>query len=146
MPELVDRDAEHLRLLSIFHYIYAGITALFSCFGLFYISMGMFASSVFARMPAGENPPPSSFGYIFIAMGAFILILGWTDAILVFLAGRFLARHAHPVFCTVVAAVNCLWVPIGTVLGVATIVVLARSSTRALFDPVPAAVTTPAQS
>lgn len=137
MPELIHRDAEHLRLLSIFHYVYAGITAFFSCFGLFYVLMGIFANSMIANLPAGPNSPPPLFGYIFVAMGAFVLLLGWTDAVLVFLAGRFLARHVHPAFCTVVAAINCLWVPIGTVLGVATIVVLARSSTRALFEPAP---------
>ena len=36
-------------------------------------------------------------------------------------------------YCLVVAAIECLFIPFGTVLGVFTIVVLNRSSVRSLF-------------
>jgi hypothetical protein len=36
----MNQDSEHLRLLSIFHYVVAGVAALFSFFPLFYVGMG----------------------------------------------------------------------------------------------------------
>ena len=49
------------------------------------------------------------------------------------LAGRSLARHRRYTFCLVVAAILCLFVPFGTLLGVFTIIVLVRSTVRARF-------------
>jgi hypothetical protein len=36
----MNQDAEHLRLLSIFHYIVAGLAAFFSFFPLLYTTVG----------------------------------------------------------------------------------------------------------
>ena len=38
----MDRDEEHLRLLSIFHYIYGGLVALFACVPILYMLIGVF--------------------------------------------------------------------------------------------------------
>ena len=37
----MNRDDQHLKLLSIFHYVLGGLTALFSLFGLFYLIFGL---------------------------------------------------------------------------------------------------------
>jgi len=37
----MDQEEQYLRLLSIFHYVVAGLTALFSCFALPHIAMGI---------------------------------------------------------------------------------------------------------
>jgi hypothetical protein len=49
-------------------------------------------------------------------------------------AGRFLARRKHHLFCLVVAGVECLFFPFGTVLGVFTIIVLMRPSVQQAFE------------
>ena len=49
------------------------------------------------------------------------------------LGGIYLRAKKHRTFCLVVAAVNCLHVPLGTILGIFTIVVLARNSVRDAF-------------
>jgi hypothetical protein len=52
--ELVDRDQEQLRLLSLFHYITAGITAVFGSIPLIHVAMGvvfLFLPRFFLRRP-----------------------------------------------------------------------------------------------
>jgi hypothetical protein len=49
-------------------------------------------------------------------------------------AGRYLSRHVNRTFCLVVAGIECVFTPFGTVLGVFTIIVLMRDSVRELFE------------
>ena len=58
-------------------------------------------------------------------------------AVLVALAGSFIARTRHWTFCIVVAAVSCAFFPFGTVLGVFTIIVLSKPDVKAAFDGPP---------
>ena len=50
------------------------------------------------------------------------------------LAGWWLAKRKHYWFCFVVACLACAFSPLGTVLGVFTIIVLLRPSVKALFE------------
>ena len=52
----------------------------------------------------------------------------------VILAGRFLARRTHYMYCLIVAGIECLFTPFGTVLGVFTIVVLVQPAVKAIFQ------------
>jgi hypothetical protein len=134
--ELYNRDAEHLKLLSIFHYVMGGIQAFFGCFGFLYVIMGLIFTV--APMPAGQgNPPPKFMGVFFGIFGAGLVLIAWTIAGLVFYAGRSLALRKRHAFCMVIAALQCLWIPFGTVLGVFTLIVLMRPSVQALFQPGP---------
>ncbi len=63
-------------------------------------------------------------------------------AALSYLTGRFLSRRQHHTFCVVISALNCMYMPLGTALGVFTILVLQRPSVRTLFG-VPAPPMTP---
>jgi len=132
---LVDRDLEHLRLLSIFTYVYAGITAFFSCFPLLYVVLGVLMLSGGIPMHGKEQAPPEIIGLLFVVVGGAIVILGWTFAVLLFLAARRLGSFRGRTFCMVIAALSCLYVPLGTVLGVFTLVVLTRPSVRARLAP-----------
>jgi hypothetical protein len=127
-----DQDCEHLRLLIIFHYIWAGFQALAGLMGLAFIGMGIFiaASPQVART---NNPPPPWFGGMFAGMGAIFLVTFEAVAVLSFLTGRFLSRRQHPTFCIVISALDCMYMPLGTALGVFTILVLQRPSVKALF-------------
>src|SRR5882724_3631963 len=115
----MDRDAEHLRLLSIFHYVLAGLHAMFGCLGIIYIILGaVFATlpQTFANHNGQSSPPPALFGAMFIAFGAFFLLLGWAVAGLLAGAGYFLGQRKRYMFCLVMACVSCLFMPFGTVL------------------------------
>ncbi len=79
--------------------------------------------------------PPAFFGWIFIRIaGGSMVTLGWTLAALVLAAGRMLARRRRYLFCLVVAGIECVFMPLGTVLGVFTIIVLVRPSVKAAFE------------
>jgi hypothetical protein len=129
----MNQDRDHLKLLSIFHYILGSLAALFSCFPFLYIGLGVwFVSS--PQMAAGQGePPPPEMGWFFIGFGVLFVFVLWTVAIFLLLAGRFLSHRRHYLFCMVVAALSCLWVPFGTVLGVFTIIVLGRPTVKKLF-------------
>ena len=62
-------------------------------------------------------------------------VLGWTFAVLILIAGRSIALRKHYMFCFVMACVECIFMPFGTVLGVFTILVLNRQSVKELFAP-----------
>jgi hypothetical protein len=129
----VTQDDEHLRLLSIFHYVVAGIMAMIACFPIIHFGVGVaiiLAPEMFGNK--GE-PPPAFIGWLFAIVGAVFIALGWTFAALTFTAGRFLAMRKNYMFCLVMAALECMWAPFGTVLGVFTIVVLMRESVKQLF-------------
>jgi len=130
----MSHDEEHLRLLSIFHYIVGGLAALFSFFPLMYAAMGAFMlyASAHPHMQQGE-PPPAFLGWIFIGIGCFFWLVGETLAICILLAGRFVARRRRYWFAFVTACVQCLFFPFGMILGVFTIIVLSRSSVKQLF-------------
>lgn len=129
----MNQDQEHLRLLSIFHYIVGGIAALFSFLPVIHLAFGILFLVAPHRM--GGSPPPQFLGWIFIIMGGGFMLIGWAFAVCVILAGRYIVRHKHYIFCLVIASLNCLFMPFGTILGVFTIVVLIRPSVKALFYP-----------
>ncbi len=130
----MNQDEEHLRLLSIFHYVVSGITALFACFPCIHLAVGIvLVSGAFPVQPGHEGPPPF-LGWIFIFMGSVFILLGWALAVAILFAGRFLARRAHYLYCLVAGGIECIWMPFGMVLGVFTIIVLNRPSVKSLFD------------
>jgi predicted membrane channel-forming protein YqfA (hemolysin III family) len=134
----MNQDAEHLRLLSIFHYVVAGVAALCSFFPLLYTAMGFVFITLSHRPPTNpaQQPPPPALGWAFVVLGIFLLLLGAIFAIVVAFAGRSLSRRNHYWFAFVVACVECIFVPVGTILGVFTIIVLSRESVKTLFPPV----------
>jgi hypothetical protein len=132
----MNQDQEHLELLSIFHYILGGIAALFAFFPLIYLGLGIFFLVLPDRFEGSGSPPPWFLGWIFIVIGGVFMLIGLAFAFCVVLAGRFIAKHKHYIFCLVIASLNCLFMPFGTILGVFTIVILMRSSVKALFYPV----------
>jgi len=133
----MDQDAEHLRLLSIFHYVVGGMAALFACFPLVHLAVGIVLVSGALKSAPGEQPPPALVGWFLIAIAAVFILVGWGIAIAILLAGRFLARRTHYMYCFVVAAIECVFMPFGTVLGAFTIIVLNRTSVRSLFPAQP---------
>jgi hypothetical protein len=133
----MDRDTEQLNLLAIFHYLAAGLAALFSFFPLLYTAVGVtfiFAARHGTAKP-GEELPPEFLGWIFAVLGLVLFVIGIAMAICIFIAGRSLGLRNRYSFALVIACIECLFVPFGTILGVFTIVALSRESVKALFSP-----------
>lgn len=134
-------DNEHLRLLSLFHYIVAGLVALFAMFPLIHLAIGL--ALVTGHMDGAGNKEPVArvVGLIFVCFAAAFIVCGLSFAVCLAFAGRFLKERRHYMFCLVVAGLACMFMPFGTVLGVLTIIVLVRPSVKASFGAsAPAAV------
>jgi hypothetical protein len=81
-----------------------------------------------------QEPPPVFLGWIFIVLGAVLFLAAITMAICILISGRYLARCEGYSFALVIACIERLCVPFGTILF--TIVVLSRESVKALtFAP-----------
>jgi hypothetical protein len=127
-------------LLAIFHYIVAGLAALFSFFPLFYAAFGVLMLYLAAHPGSQKGePPPAFLGWIMIAFGSFMFLVGEALATCILLSGRFIARHRRYWFVFVMACIQCLFFPFGIILGVFTIIVLSRSSVKELFGIEPRA-------
>jgi hypothetical protein len=84
----------------------------------------------------GNSGPPAALGWVFIAVGGGIMLVLWTLAGCLLFAGRCLARQKAYMFCFVVACLSCLQMPLGTLLGVFTLIVLSRPSVKDRFEAV----------
>ena len=135
----VNSDVQHLNLLSIFHYVVGGMLYLFGCIPIFHLIIGL----VFLFAPLLSNKPQDSeaavIGFVFVLFALTFITAAWTLATMILIVGRKLARQRSYMFCLVIACVECIFMPCGTVLGVFTIIVLSRPSVKALFNPSAAA-------
>ncbi len=144
-------DQEHLGTLALCHYILGGVTALFSSLFIIHIVMGLTIahnpSAFYAPAPPpipGQAPMPigspfsPGMGYLFAIMGTVAVLGGWTLGGLTAYAGRCLAARKNYIFLLIIAGINCAFVmPLGTLLGVFTIVVLTRPTVKVLFGRQP---------
>ena len=122
-------------MLAIFHYVVAGLAGLLAFFPLFYSVIGGFLLYAAQHSgPGNQQPPPALLGWIFIVLGAVFFIAGLAMAICILIAGRCLSRRKDYSFALVMACIECLFVPFGTILGVFTIVALSREPVKALFS------------
>jgi hypothetical protein len=124
------QDEQNLNLLSIFHYVVAGLTALFACVFLVHVGIGI--AMLTGALDAHEAPP-RFMGWLFIIIPGTFILAAWTLAVFMVIAGRKLRRRVSRTFCLVVGGIECALCPFGTVLGVFTIVVLMKESVKALF-------------
>jgi hypothetical protein len=126
-------DVDQLNLLAIFHFVGAGLALVGLLFlGLHFLMFMTFMAN--APDPRGNRLPPAEFfmffRFFYVIAAAFFVSSG----VLNIMSGLFLRSRTHRMFSIVVAAINCMHMPIGTVLGAFTIVVLARDSVRELYD------------
>jgi len=127
------QDEQYLNILSIFHYVVGGIAGLFACFPIIHLVLGIGLLVSSFNRPSLDTPP-TFVGLIFVLVAGGFILTGWAFAICVILAGRYIAKRKNHTFCLVMAGVECIFTPFGTVLGVFTIITLIRPSVRGLFE------------
>ena len=134
-PPAASADDSHLRLLAIFHYVWGGLTALFSSIGLIHVTLGLTMIVNPAAFPPaqGQPPPPMAIGWMFLVLGGCIVSLGWAVGGLTIYSGRCISRRRRHTFSLVMAGINCLQVPFGTAVGVFALVVLLRDGVKAQY-------------
>jgi hypothetical protein len=134
--ELSDsRAAEHLRLLSIFHYILAGLYFLGGFLPIAHLVIGyLMAFKPEALGEGGQNRPPVLVGVLFMAVATALIFLAWGLAALTALSGWCIRHRRNRMLSLVVGGLNCIVVPFGTVLGVFTIIALERAEVREVYS------------
>jgi len=120
-------DEQYLKLLSVFHYVVGGLAACFACIPIIHLSIGI------AMLVRAIDDAPEFLGVFLVVIAMFAMLIGWTLAVCIIIAGRCLAKRRRYMFCLVMAAISCIFMPFGTVLGVFTIIVLMRPSVKELF-------------
>ena len=137
VPPLTPQDSDQLRMLAIGHYVVAAITGLFSLIFILHVVMGLAIVNGALPMETGDGPPPpfapQNMGWIFVIMGGAVVLGGLTLAGFMAYAGRCLIQRRRHTLCLVVAGLSCLVTPIGTILGVFSLVVLLRPQVRQAF-------------
>ena len=128
-------DDDHLNLLSIFHFVGGGLAFIGILFLLVHFAI---IHTIFTNpnLWKGQNqmPPPAFlmpiFGFVYLFMAVWFV----TSGVLNVMSGFFLRARKCRTFSIVVAAIDCLHIPLGTVLGVFTLVVLMRDTVRELYQ------------
>jgi hypothetical protein len=137
---------ERLRLLAFGYYVKGAVGAVFISFLLlhFFLFLGFSfmpesawnapAKPVITAQsplvlpspspgPVNKGPPVIMFR-VFAAVIGVIILLGWTFGALTIYAGRCVQKRNHRVFIFVMAGLNCALIPWGTLLGIATFVLI----------------------
>lgn len=131
----MNKDLDHLKLLAVFHYVLAGFCIFPLLYGLFYVVIGIFAGAMIASAPNSKDGPPAVlFGGIFVVIGLIVAIVSLIIGFLFFKSGRNLSKQQSYTFCFVIACISCVFMPLGTILGVFTIIVLLRPSVKEIFN------------
>ncbi len=128
-------DRDHLKLLSIFHFVFGVFSALFAIFPVVFllIGFGMISGIFPGESQPHDNAPLLTVGWFFIIIAIMMMLYFLTLAVLKIHAGICLANEKRHTFCMVVACLDCIQFPFGTALGVMTMIVLLRPSVKQLF-------------
>ena len=131
----INTDQQHLKLLSIFHYVVGGMLYLFGFFPIIHLVMGiLMVTGSFGAENQGDEAALRVMGCFFLLIPVLFMLSAWTLATLILITGRKLSKQVSYTFCIVIAGIECIFMPFGTILGVFTIVVLCRPSVKAIFE------------
>jgi hypothetical protein len=126
------QDEEHLRILSILYYVLGGLQLLAGLVPLIWVVIGIALVAAGASDASG-GAPPAVMGFFFIVIAGGISLLILALAACKFFTGYSLGQRKNYMFCFVIACLTCMWMPLGTLLGVFTIVVLMRPGVKEMF-------------
>lgn len=127
----------YLDLISLFHFIVAGIAGLFSCLPLF---------NLFIGMPMLKDIPYTFLQHeyfsqqilapfiMFILLPTGMAVIGWMFAIAVALNGYYIKNRIWLKYCMVISGIETIFTPLGTILGAFSLVLLTKPNIRMLFD------------
>jgi len=129
-------DADHVRLLGVFHFVFAGMAlAGVGFLALHYAFMhALLGDPDLWKNQKGGGPPPEQFfamfKWFYVVFGTLLI----TAAIGNVVSGWLIRTRKGRTFSLIIAGLNCLQIPFGTTLGVFTFVVLLRDSVRELYE------------
>ncbi len=135
------QEADQLRILAILKTIYGALIFVGSIFVVAYFAfMGVMFSSFATTTRSGPGAAtrpdaiPPAFGSIFLVVGIIVMIILWALGGIAVYSGKCIRERRNWTLVMVSACLNCLHMPLGTALGVYTIIVINKPSVRAQFD------------
>ena len=128
-------DETQLRILGWLHYVGAALAGVIPVLGAVYGGMG--AAMVLGKLPGMAPGKGEPFGWLPLAMGAFVVLIGIGSVSLNLLTARALRARRRHTLCLLTSALNCVHFPFGTLLGAFTLIVLCRPAVKAAFEPPP---------
>ena len=139
LPPLPNPDREHLKLLEVFHYVMVLLAVLGMAFlAAHYMFMRNMMEIIeknpkLSQSPQGPAFDPAVFFQGFIWFYILTGIWGILSLVLNLISAVCIRNRRGRFFSMVVAGINCINMPFGTVLGVFTFIVLLRPSMPALY-------------
>lgn len=125
-------DLQYLSLLSFFNYVLGGIHLSLTIVSLSYFFQAWRFASLYDSEQARYSRP-FDLGDLLIGYGLVILFVGFTYSLLTLASGRCLERRKGYGFSFTIACLQCISIPLGTILGIVTINILLRDSVRMLY-------------
>lgn len=131
-------DERQLRILGLLHYAGAALASVIPMLGALYAAFGV--AILLGRFPgSGPLVPGKAIGWLPIGIGVFIVLIGVTAVCLNLVAARSLRDRKNHRLCLLTSALNCVHLPLGTLLGTCTLIVLCRPAVSAAFRSAPPA-------
>lgn len=119
----------HISTLSFLHYIYGAFVCMGGFVALVFIGLGLFLSSDFIAQESGDAAP-GFIGRLFQTFGWVIFIAVEVWGLLNIASGYWISRRRNRSASQVIAAFNCLSIPLGLALGLFTFAVMSDDEVK----------------
>lgn len=121
----------NLELISTFHYVWGGLKLFAALFVLIYVILG--AGMLVGGTQTGEVELMMT-GGIFLVVGLFGTLIVVALGIMSILCGKYLREHRNRMFCLVMSGLACANAPLGTILGIFTILEIEKPEIKKEFE------------
>jgi hypothetical protein len=132
-----DTNRQYIDFLAACNYFAAALAFLFGCFPIFHVlfGVGIFLGALQESFNGAAFPGllGSLMALFFLFMGTLMVLSFWAYGYGMMKSAQYLKRRERYVFCMVMAAVSCILFPIGTALGVFTIILLLQEDVKVDF-------------
>ncbi len=123
--------SNNLDTIAIFHYVWGGLKLFASLFVLIYVFLGIF---MIGEGVATGDSELQIMGGVFIAGSILGFVIVIAFGIMSILCGKYLKEKKNRMFCMVISALACTNAPIGTILGIFTIIEIEKPEVKQLFE------------
>ena len=121
---------KNLETIAVFHYVYGAINCFGGLFLLALVALGGFLGSDWVAEQSHGDAPPAWLGGILSTIGVVLFFFVEAIGILIIYSGRCIAKRKNRTLSQVVAALCCLSIPLGLVLGIFTLIALSDEEVK----------------
>jgi len=134
------QDRDHLTILAVCYWVFGGLGIVTSIgLGLYAAFMGAMTRNLSNEIGAGAGEIPElevlgSLPALIVGFGGIMAVLGIIGAVMKIISGFLLKKRKGHLFILATAGLSVCSVPLGTILGVFTFVVLLRKPVMRAFE------------